>query len=232
MGLQHDKCSSHAGNGIIRMNRQLRILLTGLLVVVPFAFTVWVIWKAGALLDEVGTSMLLRPVWSLLDLHEKWPLHSVRGIGVVILVVGVYLVGLLMHFWLFRKLVDLAEGILERVPGVKTIYESVRDLMKLFNPHAQSKMGQVVEYRPPGSHAGLLGILTNKQPDGSGGADNAAVYFPLAYMIGGPVLFVPQKHLRTVDMPVEKALRLCATAYVTAERDLSPADNKDTAIPT
>ena len=196
------------------MRRQLRIFLTGLLVVIPFAITVWVIWAAGSWLDEGGANLFLKPVWDLFRLHDNWPLENVHGVGAILLLVSVYLVGLLMHFWLFRRAVDLMAGIFRRVPGVKTIYESVRDLLNLLDPGAAKKMGKVVEYVAPGWQVGLLGILTNEQPEGAVGKEKAAVYLPLAYMIGGPVVFVPKSHLREVDMPVEKALRLCATAHV------------------
>ena len=64
----------------------------------------------------------------------------------------------------------------------------------------------------------MLGILTNDKPRGTSEPDRVAVYFPLAYMIGGPVLFVPRQHLRDVDMPVEQALRICAMAQVGASK--------------
>jgi len=200
------------------MRKQLRILLTGLLVVVPFAITVWAIWTAGLWLDKLGIGLALKPVWDLLGLHEKWNLADTHGLGALVVVLTIYLVGVLMHFWLFRRIVELAEKLIERVPGVKTLYESVRDLMKLFGPETRKTMGRVVEYRPAGSEIGVLGILTNERPAGTADAGKAAVYFPLAYMIGGPVLFVPRERLREVDMPVERALRLCATAHVTAEQ--------------
>lgn len=199
------------------MKRQLRILLTGLFVVVPFAITVWLIWKVGLMLDELGVNLALKPIWDLFNLHDQWNLQKIHGVGAIILIVGIYLVGLLMHFWVFRSLVDLFERLFEKVPGVKTIYESVRDLLKLFGSESRKKMGRVVEYRPPGAVMGVLGILTNEQPIGTGDEDKVAVYFPLAYMIGGPVLFIPRDHLQEVDMPVERALRLCATGQVGIE---------------
>ncbi len=196
------------------MKRQLKIFLAGLFALVPFAITVWVIWWVGLALDNLGVNLALRPIWKVFELEDRWPLEQIHGVGAVILIVAIYLVGLLMHFWLFRGIVRVFERIFEKVPGVKTIYESMRDLMKLFGSESRQKMGRVVEYLPPGAALGVLGILTNEQPSGTGDTDRAAVYFPLAYMIGGPVMFVPRDHLREVDMPVERALRLCATAQV------------------
>ncbi len=195
------------------MTRQLKILLTGLFVVVPFAITVYVVWVAGLWMDELGKSALA-PIWEKFQFETS--LENLHGLGAILLIVMIYLIGLLMHFWLFRRLVGVFEKLFEKVPGIKTIYESVRDLMKLFGTESQKKMGRVVEYCSPDSPIGVLGILTNEQPSGTLDSDRVAVYFPMAYMIGGPVMFVPREHLREVDMPVEKALRICATGQVTS----------------
>jgi uncharacterized membrane protein len=196
------------------MARQLKIFLAGVLVVVPFAITVWVIWAVGLWLDDLGVNLALRPIWGLLRLDKWRDIDTIHGVGAVVLVVGIYLIGLLTHFWLFRKTLDLADAVFLRIPGVSTIYKSIRDLMLLFDSDSAGRMGSVVEYCEPDSQMAMLGILTNEQPEGSLDG-KAAVYFPLAYMIGGPIAFVPREHLREVDMPVEQALRLCATAQVT-----------------
>ncbi|MHC4294175.1 MAG: DUF502 domain-containing protein [Planctomycetota bacterium] len=204
------------------MKKQLKIFLTGLFVVVPFAITVWVIWEVGLWLDGMGRG-ILAPIWDRFEI-ESPRLEDLHGVGAGLLIVAIYLLGVLMHLWLFRRAVGLFERVFERVPGVKTIYESVRDLMKLFGSESR-KMGRVVEYQVDESDVGVLGILTNEQPSGIEHAGKVAVYFPFAYMIGGPVLFVPRDRLREVDMPVERALRLCATAQVGIGESLQNAKN-------
>ena len=199
------------------MGKQLKIFLSGLFAIIPIAITIAVIVWIGGKLDSLGMGVIK---WiSPIDISwlEKW-----HGIGILLLIVSIYLVGLMTRFWIFGKLFDLISGVFTHLPGVKTIYESVRDLMKLFDSKSAQEMGQVVEYCPPDSEIGMLGILTNEQPEGTSSETKAAVYFPLAYMIGGPVLFVPRQHLRTVDMPVERALKLCATACVGGKQPETP----------
>jgi len=200
------------------MKRHLRRFLTGILVVVPFAITVWVISTAGGLIEGLGVKLALKPVWSLLHLQDRWPLEGIRGVGAIVLLVAIYLIGLLTEFWLFRKLLGLIEAAVLRIPGVKVLYQSVRDLTRLFDTESGGKMGRVVEYCPPGWGAGVLGILTNEHPAGDDG-NRVAMYMPTAFNWGGPVLLVPREHLREVDMPVEQALKLCATAQVAKPAD-------------
>ncbi len=49
-----------------------------------------------------------------------------------------------------------------------------------------------------------------------------AVYLPFGYMIGGVTVYVPREHLRELDMPVEQALKLAATAHVTPPSEEAP----------
>jgi len=187
------------------MKKQVQIFLAGALVVIPFAITIWVITAIGSALDGLVKAPL-----------AAYGVHRFPGAGALIVIVSIYLVGLLTHFWVFRYAVSLAEKLLTRVPGVKTIYESVRDLMKVFGGETR-RMGRVVIYRPPDAHAAMLGVVTNENPPGAGAGNEVAVYFPLGYMIGGPVMYVRPEHLEDVDISVEHALKLCATAQVGEE---------------
>ena len=74
----------------------------------------------------------------------------------------------------------------------------------------------------------MLGILTSDNPPGVVPQEGkAAVYFPFSYMIGGQILYISRDKLEDVDMPVESALKLCATAYVGASTEDNPDDNPE-----
>jgi anti-anti-sigma factor len=191
------------------VQRQVRILFAGALVLVPMAITAWVIWSVGTWLDNLGQRACTN-----LGLKNAIP----HGVGALVLIAAMYMVGLLTQLWLFRFLFGLLERLVTRVPGVKTVYESVRDLMKLFGG-GNKQMGRVVKYSPPGSDATFLGILTNENPLGLEGDDpnrKVAVYMPLSYMIGGPTALVSPDHIVEVDMTVEQCMKFCATAHVSS----------------
>jgi len=199
------------------MSRQIRILLAGVLVVVPFAITVYVIVAVGMWLNSLGDAAL----GAVLADDAKIP----TGVGVLALLVTIYVVGLLTHLWIFRSAVGLIEKLVLRIPGAKTIYESIRDLLKMFSPTAKA-IGKVVECKIPGTEMTALGLQTNDQPKGISdgpGPKKVAVYLPFGYMIGGPVVFVAPENLREVDLSAQEALKLAATAHVGPGTDESPA---------
>ena len=195
------------------MNRHLRAFLAGLLLVIPFAATIWIIWALAAWLGGIGFG-ILDWTWMALTgrrlaqvLGQHWGLQLIAAItGAVMVLAAIYLVGLLVDTLLMRRAVRAAERIIQRMPGAKTIYQSIRDLLKLFGSGG-TKMGKVVLYRPGGGQMGMLGILTNENPTGLAGLTDCqmvAIYLPLAYMLGGPILYVPRQHLQELDIPHRK----------------------------
>ena len=196
------------------MKKHLKTFLAGAFIIIPFAITIYVIWAIGSGLDGL--------VQNAVDAFTRgtggksialWP-----AVGTVLVIGLIYCVGLLTRFWLFRSLLDIIENLFERLPVVKTIYEWIRDVMQLFGSQAK-RMGRVVSYKMPNSDVTVLGILTNDKPKGLHPEDtgHVAVYFPLGYMMGGIVAYLPPEKLKEVDIPVEEALKLSATAQVTSQ---------------
>lgn len=176
--------------------------MAGMILIAPIAVTVWAIVWIGSILDQWGRSFL--------------PANTPPGLGAVVLIVGVYFVGLLAQMWLFKGIFAWVEKLLVKLPGIKTVYESTRDLLKLFGGDA-NKMGKVVKYTFPDSKLTVLGILTNENPPAGQMADGtktAAVYLPFSYMIGGVTVYARPEEIQNVDMPVEQAMKLCAIAFV------------------
>ncbi len=194
------------------MKRQLRIFMSGVLIVVPVVISVWVIiwliYKLGQfghlLLSGTGIGMIISSHY-----------HNYAAAGAVVLVfVAIYLIGLLAKFWIFGRFFDGLDRVLSRVPGIRVVYESVRDLLKLFGAEGQ-KMGYSVIYSPDGSSMKLLGIVTNENPAGQlEGDDSVIVYLPLGYMIGGPIVYARPDELTRIDIAPEVAMKLAVTAFV------------------
>jgi uncharacterized membrane protein len=198
------------------VSRQVRIFFAGALIVAPLAITVWVVWSLGAWLDGLGTKLFSEGS------------KPTSGIGVLIVIGLIYIVGLLTHLWLFRGAFGFVERLIARLPGIKTIYESVRDLMKLFGGGSE-RMGRVVQYSVPGTGMSLLGILTNENPFGlpmDSPHRKVTVYVPYSYMFGGPSFFASPEHIVEVDMSVEQCMKTAATAMVGAQNILRQPGKK------
>ncbi|OPX24372.1 MAG: hypothetical protein B1H04_02185 [Planctomycetales bacterium 4484_123] len=198
------------------MKKLVRTFLTGVVVVAPFAVTAYLIWWAGTALDRLarGAIAVLAPGAG----RFLFP-----GAGALVLVVSVYLVGLLMRVWVFRWTVRLLERLFHHLPVVKGLYDSIRDVLRLFGGDA-AQMGQVVRYRLPGTQVELLGIRTSTQPRGASGSGKVAVFLPMSYQFGGFTLYVPAETVSPIDMTVEEALKIAATADAGPAPEPAPQD--------
>lgn len=192
--------------------RLASLFLRGLTFVLPLALTLYALWWLVA-----STERLFRWMWRL-ALPDAW---YFSGVGIVLGVLAIAGVGALMNAFLGRMIVEKIEELLERIPLVKTIYGSVRDLMSFFAGKKRG-MGRVVTV-DVAPEVRMLGFVTHedaetltRQPRDAG---LIAVFLPMSYQIGGFMVFVPRERLAEVDMKVEDALRLAITAGVTEEHE-------------
>lgn len=187
------------------VGRLVRLFFKGLATIIPIALTVAIVlWLAGV--AENGVGNLIRFV-----LPDNW---YVRGMGLVGGIGIVMLIGLLSQVWLFRKLIDFGEAILDRMPVIKSLYRATKDFVEYFSGDKEGKFNQVVMVRHPELKIGVLGFITREDfsslPFGKDG--EVAVYLPLSYQIAGYTIFVPKDWCEPVDMPFEDAVRLILTA--------------------
>ena len=189
-----------------------RTFLAGLLTVLPLAVTlIVIIWLARKAESVFGTAAkTLMP--------NEW---YVPGMGILLAVVFVFLVGAFLHAWFVNRVVELGERQLERIPGIKTIYSGMRDVLDFISRKGERtdmKHVVAVEVQP---EAHLIGFVTDEAAgDGlqelARTADDplVAVYFPMGYQIGGYTLYLPASRLRSLDLSVEQAMRVILTAGV------------------
>ena len=185
------------------MGRVITTFLQGLIVVVPVLFTAYVLYASVRWLDATIASVFASRV------------STFPGMGIVAGCVIVYFVGLLTRLYLFRNLVTGAESLIERLPLVKTLYSSVRDLLQFFSPSDSKPRGTPVRIRLT-DDAHTLGIATDQESMGRVG-----VYVPLSYQLGGHLVYVPRELLSPLDLDVESTMKLIMTAGLSANPEQS-----------
>ncbi|MBN2489815.1 MAG: DUF502 domain-containing protein [Planctomycetes bacterium] len=187
-----------------------RTFLQGLSVILPLFFTLYIVyWLAS--LAEKSLGALIATVLP----------HGLRlpGLGVVAALFCVLVAGLVMKLWFARLFLRWAESLLERVPLVKTLYGSVRDLITFaVGSGSKPAMKQVVTVALCGGGVKLLGFVTREDfgdlPHGLGGEEVVAVYLPMSYQIGGFTILVPKSETQSIDMSLEDAMRFAITGGV------------------
>lgn len=189
-----------------------RNMLTGLITILPIVLTAYLLyWLAVSAESFLGDLIRL-----LLPEDLYWP-----GMGVVAGLLVLFVIGLLMHGYLFRRLFAKIESIILQLPVIKPVYRMIRDFFDYFKPKKEQEFDQVVAIEMAETGMKVIGFVTEalpeNLPDGYNDKESILVYLPLSYMIGGYTVLVPRKNVTAVDMSMEDAMRFTLTAGVTSQ---------------
>jgi len=182
-----------------------KILITGLLIWIPLAITIWVLELIVSTMDQSLT--LLPPQYQPQTLLG----YQIPGIGALLTVVVVFITGVLASNILGQRLVRFWESILGRIPVVKTIYSSVKQVSDtLFAPGGQAfRKALLVQY--PRKDSWTIAFLTG-QPGGDVArhleGDYVSVYVPTTpNPTSGFFLMMRRSDVIELDMSVDDALK-------------------------
>ncbi|ROH86910.1 DUF502 domain-containing protein [Pseudomethylobacillus aquaticus] len=194
-----------------------RYFITGLLVLVPLSITVWVLKTLIGVMDQ---SLLLLPYeWR----PEAQLGQDIPGIGAILTLLIIFGTGLIATNFFGKQLILLWENLLGRVPVVKSIYNSVKQVSDtLFSDSGNAfRKALLVQYPRQGSWT--VAFLTG-QPGGDVAnhlqGDYVSVYVPTTpNPTSGFFLMMPRADVIELDMSVDAALK-----YIISMGVVAPAD--------
>ena len=193
-------------------------ILTGLITLLPVILTLYLLYWFVVTTE----SMLGGVIRSLVSDDFYKP-----GMGVVAGLVVAFLVGLIMQTIIARQLLSAIERLVKRLPVIKSIYLSIRDLLDYFSSEKQKDFEQVVSVTIGETGMQVIGLVTqadmSKMPQGLNEKDNVLVYIPMSYGIGGFAVVVPRTSTKPLKMSMEDAMRFTLTAGVTGVQKLDKA---------
>ncbi len=210
--LAHDVEAVHAASQTGMAGRIRNWFLTGLVVAGPLAVTVWLIWTVVRWADDFVRPFIppaYRP-----ETYLPWP---IPGTGLVIAFLALTLLGFLTANFIGRKLVEVGEGILSRMPIVRPIYKTMKQIFETLFSKTGSSFRKValVEFPAPG----MWSLVFLSQPPGSEVAsklpegDHVSVFLPCTpNPTTGFFFFVKRGELRELDISVENAMTLLISA--------------------
>ncbi len=141
------------------------------------------------LLPIVGTIYILAIVFLRIDQIFRF---DIPGLGFLLILGVVTLTGFLVSTFLARGLANAIDNLFGRLPVVKMIYTSIKDLMDAFVGDRKGFDKPVLVQVLPGSGIRIMGFLTRENLPGVAGTEHVAVYIPQSYNFGGNVMIVPR----------------------------------------
>lgn len=194
----------------------VRYLLIGFFTVAPL----WVTWLVFdflfGLLASAGqpllraTARLIRP---FSDSAAGWLLDTgvQTGLAALVTLVLLYGIGVLASLVVGKKVIALVEQVMERVPGVQTVYRATRKFLETVRQPTPG--GQRVVLIPfPSPEMKALGLLTRVLKDADDDSELAVVYVPTSpNPTSGYVEIVPMADVVMTDWTVEEAMNFVMT---------------------
>lgn len=162
------------------MTRLLNYFFRGLVFVVPVALTIYVAWWVFSRIDS----------W----LGIPYP-----GVGFLITVGLITLIGFAGSNLITRSVLNGVERLFARLPFVRLVYASTRDLLDAFVGEKRRFDRPVMVALTPGGTAKLLGFVTQPSVENLGLVGHVAVYLPQSYNFAGNVIVVPAEQIEPLD---------------------------------
>ena len=191
-----------------------KYFITGLLVLVPLFITVWVISGLVGMMDQ-----------SLLLLPETWRPKAqlgldIPGMGAILTLLIIFVTGVIATNFFGKRLILVWEALLARVPVVKSIYASVKQVSDTLFSDSGNAFRQAVLVQFPRPGVWTIAFVTGK-PGGDVAnhlsGDYLSVYVPTTpNPTGGYFLMLPRADVVELDMSVDEALKYIISMGVVA----------------
>lgn len=182
--------------------------ISGLLVLAPLAVTIWVF---GKIFDLIGGSV--RPLFepylprSLQSLTLLWDV-----LATIIVLILITALGYLSRYVLGQYFGGLAERFIQSIPGVNTVYNTIKQIVDTFSAQHRSLFSKVVLVEFPRPGVQTIGFLTNRaqgELQAKGGPDLWTVFVPTTpNPTSGFLLLLPKSEIVELEMSVGEGMKM------------------------
>lgn len=192
------------------MKQLLKYFLRGLVLVAPIGITLYICYIVFITIDR----LLPTPI---------------PGAGFLITIAAVTLFGFLASNLLARSILSLLESLLERLPFVRLLYSSTKDLLNAFVGEKRRFDKPVLVSLDPGGSVKAFGFLTQESLELIGVPGHSAVYLPQSYNFAGQVLVVPTSQVTRIPSPSSDVMAFIVSGGVSGIA--APRDGGTLAVP-
>ena len=174
-----------------RWKKIFQYFLQGLLVTAPVVITGYLVYWFVSSVDN------LLPIF-----QEETPEGGLStrnyGLGFIIIIAALIVIGYLSSNFITSRLFSFFDQFLEKAPGIKFIYSSIKDFFEAFagNKRKFNKPVAVSLHQPD---VFQIGFVTDEDANEFGFTDYITVYIPFSYSFAGQTYLVPRNRVRPLD---------------------------------
>ncbi|HVM86590.1 MAG TPA: DUF502 domain-containing protein [Puia sp.] len=197
------------------LRKLFQYFLQGLIILAPIAITIFAVTSLFDWIDSILPNLIHRLAPNWIGIDESGFPKRIPGLGFIIVVVIVLLVGYVSSSFVVSRLVELFDKILEKTPGIKIIYSTVKDFFEAFAGNKR-KFDKAVLVSIEATDVWRVGFITQDEVKQFGLQDYVAVYIPQSYAFAGNLYFVKKERVRILsDISSADAMKFAISGGVT-----------------
>ena len=172
-----------------------RIILTGLLAIVPVALTFYILKAIFTFLDN-----LTSPIFKEMDIY-------IPGLGILLTLLLVYFLGLFITNILGKQVLFWLETLIKNIPLVNTIYNTIKQITQAITGTGENNFQSVVYIEYPRRELWTLAFVTGESKN----EDQIELYHLFVPTTPNPTsgvfIIIPKKDARKTELSIEEALK-------------------------
>lgn len=193
----------------------LQLFFQGVIVLAPIGITIWVVLGLFNFVDDILPNVVHAISPSFLPKDANGNLNKIPGLGFAVVIILVLFVGWVSSLFVVGRLVAVLDAVLEKTPGIKFIYSSVKDFLEAFAGN-KKKFDKPVLVNIDAPDVWRVGFITQQDAHHFGLQEHVTVYVPHSYAISGITYLVPRERVRQLpNVSAADAMKYVVSGGVT-----------------
>jgi uncharacterized membrane protein len=192
-----------------------RLFLQGVLILAPISITILTVISLFNWIDGILPNLAhnIAPSWIATDQYG-FP-KRIPGLGFIVFIAIALFVGYISPSFIVSRLVELADRLLEKTPGIKFIYSTIKDFFEAFAGNKR-KFDKAVLVCLGVPDVWRVGFITQEELHEFHLQEHVAVYCPQSYAFSGHLYFVKRDRVRVLtDTSSADAMKFAISGGVT-----------------
>lgn len=186
------------------MKRLLNYFLQGLILFIPFAITVGIIFK---LFD------FFSGIFSVIGITDYSAVNTI--LGFVFTLAFIMGMGILASTFIFKSFFTFVEDKLEHAPFIRHIYSPLKDFTNAFMGNKKKFDKPVLVLTNPQANIEEMGFVTHEDLKDLNIKDKVAVYLPYSYSLSGRLVIIPPSQIKPIDADAAETMKFIVSGGVT-----------------
>jgi uncharacterized membrane protein len=196
------------------LRQLLHLFFQGLIILAPIVITGWAVISLFNSIDTILPNLLHTLLPSFVGVDSYGYPKRYPGLGFLVVILIVIFVGYISSSFIFSRLVYLFDQLLEKTPGIKIIYSTLKDFFEAFAGNKR-KFDKSVLVSISSPDVWQVGFITQQEVHQFGLKEYVAVYVPQSYAFAGHLYFVKRERVRLLtDISSAEAMKFAISGGV------------------